>query len=333
MTSGLQKNEPSNSTVLAAVCSSRVFLYLTFQSYAALIPILQREWAMSNAAAGSVVSAFQVGFLVSLVGLSALTDWVSAKKVFIYSAAALAVSSFLFALFARSYATALLLRTLMGLAMGGTYTPVLKIISEAFSSTHRGRAMGYFIGAGSLGHALSLVATGWIAAAYGWKTAFLLTTVGPVVGFVIPAVYLRGMRERKSVPEGSRFKKEVLGNAPAMLLIGGYTAHTWELEGQRAWTPAFLMACFMAIGATREQALQGGAAFSSSMYIVGVVSTAIAGYFSDRWGRTAVIIAMMTVSTLCSFSFGWMIGSPIFWVMAIGLCYGFAVIAESPVYS
>jgi MFS family permease len=333
MIPNMRQKDFSPNAFLLGICSTRIFLYLSLQNYTALIPILQKEWQMSNAAAGSVISAYQTGFLISVVSLAALSDWVSAKKVFLYSSIAFAVSSVLFALFARSYLSAFLLRGLMGLCLGGTYTPVLKLISETFSSASRGRAMGLFIGAGSLGHAGSLAATGWIAARYGWETTFLLTSLGPILGAVVPLVILRGMTERKPEPRGSMMKKEVLTNRPALLMIAGYSAHTWELEAQRAWTPAFLIACFLALGSSRDHALQAGSAFSSSMYIMGVLSTLIAGYWSDRWGRTAIIIAMMAVSISCSFSFGWLIGGPMIGLMAVGLIYGFAVIAESPVYS
>ena len=333
MIPGMGQKDFSPNTFLLGVCSTRIFLYLSLQNYTALIPLLQQEWQMSNAAAGSIVSAYQTGFLISMVSLAALSDWVSAKKVFLYSSIAFAVSSLLFALFARSYLSAFLLRGLMGLCLGGTYTPVLKLISETFSSTSRGRAMGLFIGAGSLGHAGSLAATGWIAARYGWQTTFLLTSLGPILGAVIPLVILRGMTERKPEPRGRLLKKEVLTNRPALLMITGYSAHTWELEAQRAWTPAFLVACYLALGSTRDSAIQAGAALSSVMYIMGFVSTLVAGTWSDRWGRTAVIMAMMAISISGSFSFGWLIGSPMAGVMIVGLAYGFAVIAESPVYS
>ena len=333
MTSNRGQTTLSPHIFLLGICSARIFLHASLQNYTALIPVLQKEWQMSNAAAGSVVSAFQTGFLISVVGLAALSDWVSAKKVFLYSCIAFAVSGLLFALFARSYLSAFLLRGLMGLALGGTYTPALKLISENFSSAHRGRAMGFFIGAGSLGHAASLAATGWMAARYGWQITFFLTSLGPILGAVIPYAILRGLEERKPEPQGNMLKKEVLANRPALLMITGYSAHAWELEAQRAWTPAFLVACYLAMGLSQDQALQSGAVFASVMYIMGVLSTTGAGYWSDRWGRTAVIIAMMAISISCSFSFGWLIGSPILWVMIVGLAYGFAVIAESPVYS
>lgn len=320
-------------TTLSGICSARLLLYLGLQNYPALIPVLQKEWDMSGAAAGAVVSAYQAGFLISLVGLSSLTDWVSTKKVFLYSCVASAISSFLFAFWARSFLSALLLRGLIGLAVGGTYTPGLKLISETFSTSLRGRAMGFFIGAGSIGLAGSVALTGWIAAHHGWQTAFFITTLGPVLGAVIPILILKGMEERKSEPVERKFKKELLANRPALLMIAGYTAHVWELEGMRAWTPAFLVACFLAAGLMEEQAVQAGANLSSIIFFMGVFSTGIAGYLSDRFGRTAVIIAMMAISIVGSFSFGWMIGGSMTWIVIMGLCYGFSVIAESPVYS
>lgn len=330
---GLEGRGKSPYLFLAGICSARALCYLGVQNYPALIPVLQKEWEMSNAAAGSIVSAYQGGFLISLVGLSSLTDWVSTKKIFLYSCIASAVACVLFALFARSYLSALLLRGLIGLALGGTYTPALKLISEIFQSTWRGRAMGFFIGAGSMGLAGSLALTGWIAGRYGWEAAFYITTLGPVLAGIIPVLIVKGMEEKKPEPEERHFKKELFGNRAALLMILGYSVHAWELEGMRTWTPAFLVACFMASGLAKGPAVQAGAGLSSVIFIMGVFSTGIAGYLSDRFGRTAVIIAMMAASIFCSFAFGWSLGGPMFLIVLLGLCYGFSVIAESPVYS
>jgi MFS family permease len=323
----------STYSFLWGICLARLFLYLGLQNYATLIPLLQKDWGMSGAAAGSIVSAFSAGFLISLVGLSALTDWVSTRKVFLYSCMASGVTALLFAIFARDYYSGLLLRGLMGLAVGGVYTPGLKLISETFTSSMRGRAMGLFLGAGSLGLAGSVIFTGWIAASHGWAVAFVITALGPVLGGIIPYFILRGLPDQKAEAEERRFKKELLSNKPALLMITGYTAHVWELEGMRAWTSAFLVACLLAAGSTKSNALQTGATLSSAIFFMGVFSTGIAGYLSDRWGRTVIIIVMMIASILCSFSFGWMIGGPVIWIVLVGLCYGFTVIAESPVFS
>lgn len=321
--------------LLLGICCCRILIMEVVQNYPPLIPTLKQEWQMSSAAAGSIISAFQIGFLVSLVGLSALTDWVSARKVFLYSCLASAASSLLFALFARSYFSALILRGLMGLALGGTYTPGLKLLSELFPSSLRGRAMGFFIGSGSMGMAISLALTGWIAAHYGWPAAFLATSLVPFLGGALALIVLRGIPDKEAgeSQKGRGLRKELLANKPALLLIGGYSVHVWELEGMRAWTPAFLVACFLAAGSTGELAMRNGASLSSLVILMGVFSTAIAGFLSDRLGRTAVIIALMAASVLCSFSFGWLIGGSMVWIAAVGLGYGFTAIAESPVLS
>ena len=52
---------------LAGICLARTFNGLVFMTYAATLPVLQREWGMSAAAAGSIAGGFQLGYAVSLV--------------------------------------------------------------------------------------------------------------------------------------------------------------------------------------------------------------------------------------------------------------------------
>jgi MFS family permease len=221
----------------------------------------------------------------------------------------------------------------MGVALGGTYTPGLKLIAEAFTSSLRGRAMGFFIGSSSLGSAGSLAATGWIAAGWGWRTAFFATALGPVLGALIALIWLKQMKTLKPERTGRAMGKELIANPSARLLIAGYSAHCWELDGMRAWIPAFLVACFLVAGSARDSALQLGSSLSSLIFLMGVPSTGVAGYLSDRFGRTTVILIIMSASIACSFSIGWMIGGSLFWIGIMGLGYGFFIIAESPVYS
>jgi MFS family permease len=42
---------------------------------------------------------------------------------------------------------------------------------------------------------------------------------------------------------------------------------------------------------------------------------------------------MMTMSTLCSFTFGWLLTAPLALVVLVGLLYGFSALGDSPVYS
>jgi len=70
---------------LLGICSSRILTYLVFMTYAAALPVLQREWEMTAAAAGSISSGFQIGYAISLLFFSTLADRIGAKRAFLIS--------------------------------------------------------------------------------------------------------------------------------------------------------------------------------------------------------------------------------------------------------
>ncbi len=132
---------------------------------------------------------------------------------------------------------------------------------------------------------------------------------------------------------GQRFGGEVLRNRPAMLVIAGYTFHSWELLGMWAWTPAFLAACFVAAGAELTRGAGLGAYITSLFHLTGMVAALLAGVFADRFGRTPVILIMATISAACSLVFGWLVGASLALIVGVGLLYGFAALGDSPIYS
>ncbi|MFQ5896048.1 MAG: MFS transporter, partial [Nitrospinota bacterium] len=318
---------------LAGICAARVLFNTVNFNYPAAIPILQPEWGMTATQAGLILSAFEVGYLLSLVGVSYLSDWMSARRVFLGSCLGGAFTAMLFAAFARSFESALLLRFLNALFLGGAYTPVLKLIAEAFESRARGRAMGFFIASAAVGNALSLSAAGVLIAGWGYRAAFWATSLGPLLGWAISWWALRGSTLGAPSPSPRGRTLLALTNKPAMLLLAGYTVHAWELMGMRYWTPAFITAAVALGGVELAGATGVGANLSALFLLAGVAGTAVAGFASDLLGRTVVIAAMMVISALCSFVFGWAVTLP-FWVLVgLGCVYGFAVIADSPVYS
>ena len=145
---------------LAGICLSRVFNGLVFMSYAAALPVLQREWSMSGAQAGAVAGGFQIGYAVSLVFFSSLADRVSPKRIYLWSMFAAGLSALGFAFFARDFASALAFHTALGVSLGGTYTTGVMILAEQYDARSRGMAVGVFIASTSCGYALSLLISG-----------------------------------------------------------------------------------------------------------------------------------------------------------------------------
>ena len=236
---------------LLAICVSRVGAYMIYIAYAAALPVLQREWDMSATAAGGIASCFQVAYAISLMGCSEIADRVGAQRVFLVGTLASAVMAALFALFARDYWSGLVLYTLLALALGGTYTTGVLLVAENVPVARRGRAMGFFLAGHSLGLALALALTGIAVSRGGYPLAFALVAAGPIVGGGLAWWVVRDTPNVVTPRAGGeRFAGAVLRNRPAMLVIAGYTFHSWELLGMWAWTPAFLAACFVATGST-----------------------------------------------------------------------------------
>lgn len=325
---------PGTRGWLLAICVSRVGAYMVYIAYAATLPVLQREWQLSGTAAGSIASAFQVAYAVSLMGCSALADRIGARRVFVVGTVASAIVSIAFASLARDYWSGLGLYALLALALGGTYTTGILLLAENVPVERRGRAMGTYLAGHSLGLALALMLAGVAIPKGGYVLAFWLLASGPVVGGVLAWLAVRSTPNVVATrAHGQQFGGEVLKNRPAMLVIAGYTLHSWELLGMWAWTPAFLAACFVAAGSELTRGAGLGAYITSLFHVTGMVASLVAGFFADRFGRTPVILAMAAVSTGCSLVFGWLIGTSLALIIAVGLLYGFAALGDSPIYS
>src|SRR5512136_1094234 len=122
---------------LLLLCLAQVFIMLVFINYSAVLPLLKQEWGMNNTMAGSIFSVYQLGYIASGVILSALTDRVSTKRIFIVAALWSGTANLLFALWAHDYLSAMVLRALTGIGMGGTYMPGLKLEAEKFPARER----------------------------------------------------------------------------------------------------------------------------------------------------------------------------------------------------
>ena len=287
---------PGSRAWLLAICLSRVGAYMIYIAYAAALPVLQREWHMSATAAGGIASCFQLAYAISLMGCSEIADRVGAQRVFLIGTLATAIMAALFAAFARDYWSGLVLYTLLALALGGTYTTGVLLVAE--------------------------------------NVPVALVASGPIVGRALAWWVVRDTPNVvTSRAGGERFAGAVLRNRPAMLVIAGYTFHSWELLGMWAWTPAFLAACFVATGSAPDRGAGLGAYVASLFHVTGMLASMLAGVLADRLGRIPVMLMMASLSTVCSLVFGWLLGTPVAVVVALGLVYGFAALGDSPIYS
>lgn len=319
---------------LTGICFGRALSQTVTMVYASALPVLQREWEMSAAKAGAISSGYQISYAISLLVISSLADRIGARFLFIISMLSGAVFTTAFAFFARGYVSALVLYSLVALAIGGSYTTGLMLLSEHYPPHRRGLATGFYIASSSLAYVLSLSLSGLTIPAGGYKLSFFVTCLATLLGGILSWITLAKTRETVVARQRQQsFRKEVLSNKPAMLYMGAYTFHCWELLGMWAWAPAFMTACLMAQGAEGLNAAGMGAYITAGFHLSGLVASFSMGSLSDRLGRARVILVLAGLSTLCSFVFGWTIGLPFAVIVAVGVVYNFTSLGDSPVLS
>jgi MFS family permease len=237
-----------------------------------------------------------------------------------------------FALFSRGYVSALVLYGLAGLCSGGSYTPGLALIYQHTEAGSRGRAMGLFLAASSLGYAVALVGLALLSAVVSWRAGLLFPAGGAVLGAVLGWLSLRGLRD--AAPDGAasggpwRAIRETLRDPTAMACNWAYTFHSWELFVIWGWLPSYLAAA--GSGAAGGS---WGIAVAGLAHVLGALGTVVGGRASDRWGRARVMLLLTCLSLTGSFLFGWLSAWPLWLLAAAAALYNLCAIADSPVYS
>jgi MFS family permease len=339
---------------LAAICASELGTLLVFSNFSALLPLLQREWDLSNSQAGLIVSFYQFGYIGAVMILATLTDYMPPRRIYLWSAFWMAAASFAFAFWAQGFLSAVILRGAVGLGFAGTYMPGMRMVAERFVSGRRGFAMGCYIGTFTLGTSLSLLLTGWANGHWGWRGAFALTAVGPlaagVIGWlVLPRTMVAAPPAQRPTPVQAERPAEkpaekptekkverlgpVLQNRAALRLITAYAAHTFELMGMRGWIVPFFTASLIASGAELVEANQQAALAASAVLAIGALPHPFSGLLSDRFGRAMPISVLMLLSACCSFAMGWAHGWPFSSLVGLGLVYGILITSESAIVS
>ncbi|PWC34667.1 MFS transporter [Azospirillum sp. TSO35-2] len=299
--------------------------------YAGALGPAMQAWGMSAGEAGSIQTAFNVAYALSLVASSWFADSLGAKRVFLWASWATALTGIAFALFARSAGSGLVLFALLGLTQGGTYAPSIMLVAQGVPAERRGAAVGWLLGAGSLGYFASIALAAGLAERFGYEAAFIVCGLAPLLATLLATPGLRGRPNHATGGSARRLRGafRFLGDRRSVLLTAGYTTHCWELLGMWAWLPAFLTTSLASAGGAGMRGLW----IAGAVHISGFLSSLIMGRASDRLGRRAVLVAMGALGAACSASIGWMDGMPLVLVLAVAALYGFSALGDSPVLS
>src|ERR1700685_2288525 len=161
-----------------------VFLDRMSQLY--LAPYFAPEFHLSHQQIGSLASVLAITWAASTFFFGALSDRVGRKLVLVPAVFIFSILSWMTGL-AHSFHQLLLIRALMGVAEGPTWSIMTALIEESSHPSRRGRNIGLVVSAAALvGLAAAPVLTTQVAARWGWRPAFFVAGVpGLLMGFLI----------------------------------------------------------------------------------------------------------------------------------------------------
>ena len=313
--------------LIAVMCLAEVLAMTGFAAYWSLLPVLQPEWHMSNAMAGWLSGAFFGGYVLVVPFLTAMTDRVDARYVFILGAVLSAGGLVGLAFLATGFWSALPWRVIAGAGLAGTYMPGLKVLTDRLPEARQARAVAFYTASFSIGTAVSYALAGGAVEWFGWRGAFLFVAAGPVLGVIALATAVAPREPEAAAEERGHVLdfRPVLRSRETMGYIIAYAGHGAELFAMRSWIVPFLVFC---LGSGAEFELDA-TLFATAIALVAVVSSVGGAELALRIGRVRLLTWVMLATFAISVAVGFSSPLPFAAVVVLCLIYSAAIQADS----
>ena len=311
--------------LVAAMCIGQIGNLLPHVAVPAVMAQhLMPQWRLSATEAGMMASSFAFGYMVTVPVLTTLTDRIDARRILIFGSALSGLATLGFGFFAHDLLTAVLWWTLAGIGFAGAYMPGLKALTDRMGPGDSSRSVTLYTSSFSFGVGISFLVAQLAADMLGWRWAFFLTGVGPVL-MLLACWAMEPVTPTPTTAPLLDFRP-VLRNRPALGYILGYGLHCFELYGMRTWIVAFW---------TFVVAHNGGAAPLGTLAVSVLVSlmafpaSIVGNEFALKYGRHRAISWVMLASAATGLLIGFLAGaSP--WILLVLLAiYSFTVPADS----
>ncbi|OKO80834.1 arabinose ABC transporter permease [Bradyrhizobium sp. NAS96.2] len=289
---------------------------------AILAGFLIPEWHLSGAQAGLLSGSGAAGYMLTVPVLATLTDRIDARKILIAGSALSAFGTALFGLFATDLWSGALCNAIAGIGFAGAYMPGLKALTDRLAPGDSSRAVTFYTSSFSLGVGLSFLVAQLVAESFGWRAAFLVTAVGPLLMLTASAL----LKPLEPKPSASRLLNfaPVLRNTNAMGFVLGYGAHCFELYGIRTWIVAF-----WTFVAARHPTSLTPLIVSVAFSLLAMPASILGNELALKLGRHRAITAVMFASAAVALLIGLLSDQSPWVLMPLLLVYALTVPADS----
>jgi YNFM family putative membrane transporter len=277
---------------------NRAMLYGGLSSFALLycvqplMPVMAQQFALTAAESSWVLSISTLTMAVALVFGGALSDRIGRKAVMACAMFGASVCTLLCA-FAQDFTQLLVLRALLGVALGGMPAVAMAYLGEEIEPQSLGGSMGLYIGGSALGGMLARVIASVVADYSSWRYAML--------GLGVAGLYA-AWEFWRTLPESNNFRP---GRPGLKALAEGVRMHLRDDGLPWLFALGFLlMGVFVSLynyigyrlldaPFSLGQSIVGAL---SVLYLTGMYSSVWAGRLADRIGRRNVLWMVMTMT-------------------------------------
>ncbi len=266
-----------------------LFNYVDRLVIVSLFPLLQREWGLTDAQSGLLVSAVYWSILLFTLPVSIGIDRWSRTKAIGLMAVVWSLATAAGAI-TRSFAQLFVARSAVGIGEAGFAPGGTAMISALFPENARARMIGIWNASIPLGSALGIAVGGLVADHLGWRYAFgIVALPGLVVGLLFFGVtdyqtveLVHGGSGAGDRPgtrlRGGELVQQFARNRTLIFNNLGFAANTFVTTALLSWLPTY----FHRVDGTPVAEASLAAAL---VMLLAIAGAPLGGFLADRWQR------------------------------------------------
>ena len=309
--------------LVGSFCVALVLSLMGFMAPAAMLGDIIRDWQLSNAQAGWLGGALFAGYILTVPVLTAYTDRIDPKRIYLVCAALGAIGNFGFGFVADGLWSGVVFRVLTGIGLAGTFMPGLKALSDQLpAGKTQQRGATYYTSVFALGSGLSILIAGGAADLLDWHWAFAIAGAGGLGAFLIVAVVLpANPPDPDARPPGAALDfRPLLKERAVMSYVMSSLGVAWEVFASRVWFVTFFL--YLQTQFPGAESGWSPVVWATIVALVGVPAAMLIGEMSVRYNRHRILIVVAVVSVALAVSIGFTVDAAYEIPLVLSILFG-----------